>query len=138
MLVSSQKTYFEELVNVVTDVIVGEFGIERLKVVIVHILGNERRSPRLASVSLGETTGKKRRIYHGVAHDIQEFDNVGPAIQVLKDLDFTLDFLLLDRLEYFDHALFVCHDVDALKHLRVLATTDFADNLVIVLRAISK
>lgn len=38
------------------------------------------------------------RTYHGVFHCVHQPDDVGPAAQVLQDLDLSLDLLLLDRL----------------------------------------
>ena len=66
-----------------------------------------------------------------IAHHVQQRDNVGPARQVLQNLDLALYLLLLDRLEDFDDAFLVVDDVDALKHLRVLSAADFADHLVV-------
>lgn len=57
-----------------------------------------------------------------VPNDIKQRNNVGPAGQVLQDLDLPLDLLLLDGLEDLDNALLVVDNVDALEHLGVLAT----------------
>ena len=43
------------------------------------------------------------------------------------------NLLVLDGLEDLDDALGVVRDVDALKHLTILATADLADDLVVVL-----
>ena len=56
-----------------------------------------------------------------VAHHIQKRNNVGPARQVLQDLDLALYLLLLDGLEDLDDAFLVVDDVDALKNFRVLS-----------------
>lgn len=40
---------------------------------------------------------------------------------------------LLDGLEDFDDAALVVEHVDALKHLRVLASPNFANNLIVIL-----
>lgn len=67
-----------------------------------------------------------------VAHHIQKRNNVGPARQVLQDLDLALYLLLLDRLQDLNDALLVVDYVDAFEHLRVLSATDLADNLVVL------
>lgn len=56
-----------------------------------------------------------------VSDHVEEGNDVGAASKVLQDLDLALDLLLLDRLKHLDDALLVVDDVDALKHLRVLA-----------------
>ena len=66
-----------------------------------------------------------------VAHHVEQRDNVGAARQVLQNLDFTLDLLLLDGLEDLDDAFLVVDDVDALKDLGVLSAANLADNLVV-------
>lgn len=58
----------------------------------------------------------------GVPNDIQQRNNVGPAGQVLQDLDLPLDLLLLDGLEDLDNTLLVVDDVDAFEHLGVFTT----------------
>lgn len=70
-----------------------------------------------------------------VAHHIQKRNNVGSTRQVLKDLDFALYLLLLDRLQNLDDALLVVDHVDTLEHLRVLSAANLADNLVILKHA---
>lgn len=51
----------------------------------------------------------------------------------MKNLNLTLDLLLLDGLQNLDHALFAVDDVDTLKDFRVFTTANFANDLVIVL-----
>lgn len=58
-----------------------------------------------------------------VAHNVQQGHNVGPARQILQDLDLSLNLLLLNRLEYLDDAFLVVDDVDALENLAVLSAT---------------
>lgn len=57
-----------------------------------------------------------------VSHDVQQRNNVGPAGQVLQDLDLPLDLLLLNGLENLDYTFLVVDDVDALEDLGVFAT----------------
>lgn len=56
----------------------------------------------------------------GIANDVEESNDVGPACEVLKDLDLALDLLFLHRLEDLDHTLVVGRGVDAFKDFRVL------------------
>ena len=56
-----------------------------------------------------------------VSHNVKKTNDVGASTQVLEDLDFTLDLLLLDRLEDLDHAFLVVNHVDALEDLTVFA-----------------
>lgn len=97
---------FEEFVDVEPHVQVVELGIERPEVGVVDIFEDERRGLALR-----------------VPNNVQERNNVGPSRQVLEDLDFALDLLLLDRLEDLDDTLLVVHDVDALKNFRVFSAT---------------
>lgn len=60
-------------------------------------------------------------IYLRVPHDIQQRHNVWSSGQVLQNLDFTLNLLLLDRLQHFDDAFLIVDDVDSLKHLGVFS-----------------
>lgn len=71
----------EQLVQVETDVIVGQRLIEQLEVRVVHVLEDESWCPR-----------------HGIFHHCLQRNNVGPAPQVFQDLDLTFDLLLLHRL----------------------------------------
>lgn len=56
-----------------------------------------------------------------VPHDIQQRHNVWSPGQVLQNLDFTLNLLLLDRLQHLNDAFLVVDDVDSLKHLGVFS-----------------
>lgn len=57
-----------------------------------------------------------------VPNDVEQRNDVGPACQVLENLYFSLDLLLLDWLENLDDAFLVVNDVDAFEDLRVLST----------------
>ena len=70
-----------------------------------------------------------------VADHVEELDDVGAAAEVLENLDFAFDLLLLDGLEYLDDAFAVIGHVDALKDLRVLPATDLPNHLVVLLLA---
>lgn len=69
----------KQLKNVVADVKIGQGRIKDLKIGVVDVLKDKRGSLRLR-----------------VSNNVQELNNVGSAAHVLKDLDFTLDLLLLD------------------------------------------
>lgn len=53
----------------------------------------------------------------GVADDIKQGDDVWTPGEVLENLDFTLDFLLLDGLQDLDDALLLVDNIDALEYL---------------------
>lgn len=74
--------------------------------------------------------------YNGVSNNAQKTNNVGSACQVLKDLDFTSNLLLLDWLQSLDDALFIVDNVDTLKDLRVFATAYFANDFIVFLVSI--
>ena len=65
-----------------------------------------------------------------VPNDIQQGDNVGPARQVLQDLDLPLDLLLLDGLQDLDDTLLIVGDIDAFEDLRVLSSSCGRDTLL--------
>jgi len=52
-----------------------------------------------------------------ISHNIEESDNVGTAGQILKNLDLSLDFLLLHGLEDFDDTFILGDDVDSFEDL---------------------
>lgn len=70
-----------------------------------------------------------------VPHHVQQLDDVGPAAQVLQDLDLPLDLLLLHGLQDLDHAALLVDGVVAVEDLAVLAAPDLAHNLVVLLVA---
>lgn len=59
--------------------------------------------------------------YLRVSNDIKQGDDVGATGQVLKNLDLSLDLLLLDRLQDLDDAFLVVHNVDAFEHFGILS-----------------
>lgn len=94
----------EELIYVISDIVILELGIERSEIGIVDMLKD-----------------KTRGLAHGIANDIEKSDDIGTAREVLQDFDFALDLLLLNRLENLDDALLVIDDIDALEDFRVLS-----------------
>ena len=53
----------------------------------------------------------------GVSDNIKQSDDVGAPGEVLENLDLSLDFLLLDRLENLDDAGLVVLDIDPFEDL---------------------
>jgi hypothetical protein len=94
----------EQLEDVVADIDVVELGIEGAEVGVIDVFEDERGSLALR-----------------VPHDVEQSHNVGPAGQVLQDLDLALYLLLLDGLENLDDAFLVVDDIDAFEDLRVLS-----------------
>jgi len=109
----------KELVNVVAHIVVGQRRVECLEIDVIDILLNEARG-----------------LSEGLNDDIQQVNDVGTAREILQDLDLTKDLLLLDGFENLDDTrfFFASHDT-ALKDFTVLATADFAHDLIIVLVA---
>ena len=60
---------------------------------------------------------ERRRLALRVSDDIEKLNDVGAAAHVLEDLDFSLDLLLLDRLEDLDDALGVVAYIDSFENL---------------------
>lgn len=81
----------------------------------------------------GKQKKNEELFYLRITDNIKQGDDIGTACEVLEDLDLSLDLLFLDRLQHLDAALFIVDSVESLKDLRVLATSDFAHNLVVVL-----
>ncbi len=96
---------FEELIDIVPDIDVVEFGVQAPEVCVVDVLEDERWCLALR-----------------IAHDIEQSDDVRAAREVLEDFDLALDLLFLDRLENFDDALLIIDDVDALEDFGVLSS----------------
>ena len=94
----------EQLEDVVTDVDVVELGVEGAEVGVIDELKDERG-----------------RLALRVADDVEQGDDVGPAGEVLQNLDLALYLLLLDGLEDLDDAFLVVDDIDALEDLGVLS-----------------
>jgi hypothetical protein len=63
-------------------------------------------------VDVFENDGRSAR--HGILHDRLQRNNIRPSAQVFQNFDFSLNLLLLDRLENLDDAFLVARYVDAL------------------------
>lgn len=92
----------QKLVDIETNIIVGETRVKRPEIGIVNVFKNQTR--RLALV---------------VANNIEQGHHIWPTCQVLEDLDLTLDLLLLDGFKHLDDTFLVVDNVDAFKHFRV-------------------
>ena len=95
----------EQLEDIIAHIVIDEPRIQRPEIGIVDILEDQRRCLALA-----------------VPHHIQQSHDIGPAREVLQDLDFALYLLLLDGFQDLDDAFLVVDDVDALEDLRVLSS----------------
>ncbi len=109
---------YEQLLHVKATVCVGEGGVQRLKVLRVDVVEDERGGAAV-----------------GVADDVKKGNNVGAADEVLQDLDFPFDFALLDRLQHFDDAKLCVAGIVSFENLAVLATAHFFNHFVVFLRA---
>ncbi|GBE58785.1 NAD-specific glutamate dehydrogenase, putative [Babesia ovata] len=105
----------EELVHVILDVGESQHRVQDLEIRVVDIFEYQRRRPALR-----------------VLDNVQEFDDVGSAAQVLENLNFTFNLLFLEWFEYFDHNPLLRGHVGAFKHLAVLPPADFSHDLIVV------
>ena len=95
----------EKFEDVEPHIVVHKARIERSEVRVVHVLEDQAGSLALT-----------------VSHNVQQCDNIWPARQILKNLDLSFYFLLLDRFQDFDDAFLVVDDVDALEYFGVFAS----------------
>ena len=129
-------SYLNQLIHIVSDILIGQRRIEHFEIRIVHVFENQ--------------TG---RFGLWIADDIQQSDNVRSAHQCLQNLDLSLYltwqctsfayaclkpnriacFFLLDRFEDLDDAFCIADDVDALKNFAVLSSAHFPHDLIIIL-----
>jgi hypothetical protein len=140
-MVHRESAHFEKLEHVISDVVIGKPRVEYFEVDVVNVFRDQ-------AWNLGSR----------IANHVQQGYNIRTSGQVLQNLDFPLDLLLLDGLEDFDDTLFVVDDVNALEdlstgvvgvntcfqgrgivercaHLGILSPPYFPDNLVMVLRS---
>ena len=108
----------QKLVDIITHVIVGEPGVEHAEIRVVHVFENQARCLALA-----------------IANDIKQGYHVGATCQVLKNLDLTLNLLLLDWLQDLDDTLLVVDHIDALEHFRVFSAAYQSMSLALTIRA---
>lgn len=95
----------QKFINVETDIIIGKARVQGAEVCVVHVFKNQTWRLALA-----------------ITDDIEQGNDIGTPGQVLKNLDLTLDLLLLDRLEDLNDTLLVVHHIDAFEHLGVLSS----------------
>lgn len=79
---------------------------------------------------------KRGRFGHWIADDVNQVDDVDTALESLQNFDLTSDLGLLHRLEDLDNDALTIGRVDSLVDLRVLASSDFLDNFVVLLRPV--
>lgn len=96
----------EELVDVEADIIVREAGVQGTEIGVVDSFKDQAGSLALI-----------------IPNNVQQSYNVGTTSQILKNLDLSLNLLLLHGLENLDNAFLVIDNVDTLEHLRVLSST---------------
>lgn len=96
----------EELKNVETNIEVREAGVQSAEIGVVD--GFEDQARGLALI---------------IPNDIQQRHDIRTPSEILKDLDLSLDLLLLHRLEHLDNAFLVVDYVDAFEHFGVLSST---------------
>ena len=94
------STNLEELVHVESHVEIGESWVQNLELDIMDVFSDQTRNFR----------GR-------IANDIEKGDDIRPTGEVLQDLDFSLDLLLLDGLENLYDTLLLGDDINALKDL---------------------
>ena len=79
-----------------------------------HVLRNDR-----AVDVLGDEAGNLGR---RISDDVQQCNNIRSSSEVLENLYFSFDLLLLDRLQNFDYTLLVIDDVDTFEDLPNVAS----------------
>jgi len=67
-----------------------------------------------------------------VSDDIEEGNDIRSTAEDLKDFDFSLDFLFLDRFQDLDDTFFIVCDVDSFEYLRVLTSSNLPHNLIVI------
>jgi len=105
---------FEELKDVESNINIVKLGVEASEIGVVDVLEDERWSLALR-----------------VSNNIKQGNNIGAASQILQDLDFTLDLLLLDRLEDLDYAFLIVDHIDAFENFRVLSSANLSHYFVV-------
>jgi hypothetical protein len=105
----------KELINVEADIIVREARVQGPEISVVDCLKDQAGSLALV-----------------VPNNVEQSYDVGAASKILENLDLSLDLLLLHGLEDLDNAFLVVDDVDAFEYLRVLASTNLANDLVVL------
>ena len=100
LMVQGVNAHSEKLEHVISDVVIGEPRVEHFEVDVVNVLRDQ-------AWNLGSR----------IANHVQQGYDIRTSGQVLQNLDFSFDLLLLDGLEDFDDTFFAVDDVNALEHL---------------------
>ena len=95
-----ERAHFEKLEHVKSDIVIGESRVEHFEVDVVDVFCDQ-------AWDLGSR----------IANHVQQGYDIRTSGQVLKNLYFPLDLLLLDGFEDFDDTLFVVDDVYTLEDL---------------------
>jgi hypothetical protein len=104
----------QELEDVESNINIVELGVQASEIGVVDMLKDERRCLALR-----------------VTNNVKQGNDVRATSQILKNLDLSLNLLLLDRLQDLDNALLVVDNIDTLKDFRVLSAADLSNNLVV-------
>ena len=67
---------------------------------------------------------------YAISENVVEFDDVRASEQCLQDLNFSINFLNLDRFENLDYAFLIVDNVTSLVNFRVLATSKLMVTLI--------
>ena len=90
---------------------------ERRSDILQHIQSHVLYAPQIVLLLENQRGGLRL----GVADVVEQLDDVRTGADVLEDLEFPFDFLLLHGLEDLDHHLVLRPHVDTLERLAVLA-----------------
>lgn len=108
----------QHLVNVKSDIVIAETLIQSTEIEVtgVNVLHYECW-----------------RLCHWISHDVNKVNNVNSATKSLQDLDLTSDLSFFYWLEDLDNNSLVVQSIDTFVHLRVLSTSNFLNDLVVLL-----
>jgi hypothetical protein len=93
-------------------------NLEQLKHIIPHIKVRKSRVQRFEFDIVHIFRDQTRDLRRWVTDDVKECDDIGASSEILKNLDLSLDLLLLDGLEHFYDAFLFGDDVHAFEYLR--------------------
>ena len=107
---------FQELEKIIPNIIVSKSWIKDFEIGIIHVLKNERWGFRL-----------------WITDNIQKLNDILSAGEILQDLNFTLNFLLLHRFQDFNYTFRVIINIESCENLTILSPPNLANNFVILL-----
>lgn len=106
----------QQLKNVVSNVHIRQCWVQHFEVHVIDMFKNQARG--LGGAIFG---------------DIQQLNDIGSSRKVLQDFDFSLDLLLLDRLQDFDHTFVSISYIESSKYFTILSSSNFLHHLVVIL-----